>query len=128
MQKIIVRKTFEKYAKPTWYIDRLIYTYPIHMALRFNIPLVVYGENISYEYGGMQRKETPSAKEQIENDVANDIPWDELIDDNVSMKDLVLCEYLGPETSSTQLEPIYLCYFMRWNSYNNYQLAKKEVF
>jgi len=49
LQKKIMRKTFEKYGKPTWYIDRLIYTYPIHMALKFRIPLVVYGENINYD-------------------------------------------------------------------------------
>ena len=40
-QKHLMRKTFEKYGKPTWFIDRLIYTYPLHMALKFNTPLLV---------------------------------------------------------------------------------------
>lgn len=47
-----MKYTFERYGKPTWYIDRLIYTYPLHMAIKFNTPLLVYGENVSYEYGG----------------------------------------------------------------------------
>lgn len=51
-QKKIMRYTFEKYGKPTWYIDRLIYTFPLIMALKFNTPLLVYGENVSFEYGG----------------------------------------------------------------------------
>lgn len=51
-QKKLMRYTFEKYGKPTWFLDRLIYTYPLHMALKFNTPLLVYGENVSYEYGG----------------------------------------------------------------------------
>lgn len=55
-QKSIMRKTFEKYGKPTWYIDRMIYTYPLIMSLKFNIPLLVYGENISVEYGGQRQK------------------------------------------------------------------------
>ena len=53
-QKKLMRYTFEKYGKPTWYIDRLIYTYPLIMSLKFNTPLLVYGENVSYEYGGVR--------------------------------------------------------------------------
>ncbi|MGE5418051.1 MAG: N-acetyl sugar amidotransferase [Acidobacteriota bacterium] len=129
VQKHLIRKTFEKYGKPTWYIDRLIYTFPIHMALKFQIPLVIYGENINYEYGGDQRVETYSAKDQIRNGVASDIPWEELLDDVVTMKDLSLCVYPSDEESEkVGLEPIYLSYFWRWNSYQNHLLAKKLGF
>lgn len=129
VQKKVMRKTFEKDGKPTWYTDRLIYSYPIHMALKFQIPLVVYGENISYEYGGEQREETYSARDQINNGAASEIPWEELLDDQITMKDLVLCVY--PDSSqidSSQLEPIYLSYFVRWSSYNNYLFACKRGF
>ena len=30
-QKKLMRVFFEKYGKPTWYVDRLIYTFPLHM-------------------------------------------------------------------------------------------------
>lgn len=129
IQKKLMCKTFEKYGKPTWYIDRLIYTFPIHMAVKFQIPLVVYGENINYEYGGEQRIETYSAKEQINNGVASDIPWEELLDETISMKDLSLCVYPSPEeTGSIELEPIYLSYFIRWSSYKNYVFSRKRGF
>ena len=126
-QKNIMRKTFEKYAKPTWYIDRLIYTFPLFIASKFNIPLIVYGENVSYEYGGENSKETYSAKEQIYNGVASDINWDEFIDENVSMQDLNLCKAPSKEEMG-KLDPIYLSYFVKWNSYNNYLFAKKRGF
>ena len=70
VQKILMRKFFEKYGKPTWYVDRLIYTFPLHMALKFNTPMLCYGENVSFEYGGSADKETYSARGQIENGVA----------------------------------------------------------
>lgn len=35
-QKKIMRYTFEKYGKPTYFVDRYIYTYPLHMAAKFN--------------------------------------------------------------------------------------------
>lgn len=127
IQKHLMRKTFEKYGKPTWYIDRLIYTYPLHMATKLNIPLVVYGENISYEYGGVQRVETYSAKEQLTNGVASEMDWNELVDENIKLKDLSLCFAPSADELET-INPIYISYFYRWSSYQNYMFAKKNGF
>ena len=54
--KIISRYMFEKYGRPLWYVDRLLYTVPLYYAAALNIPLLVYGENVSYEYGGSTTK------------------------------------------------------------------------
>ena len=126
-QKRLMRTMFEKHGKPTWYNKRLIYTYPLHMAVKFQIPLLVYGENVSYEYGGDGAVETPSAREQIYNGVAVDMPLDELVDDVVSSKDLTLCQ---PPTQDemNSIEPVYLSYFLPWDSYSNYIFAMSTGF
>lgn len=126
-QKVIMRKTFEQYGKPTYFIDRYIYTYPLHMAVKFNTPLLVFGENINYEYGGAQRQETYSAKEQVDNDVASGIPLSELVGDTVTEKDL---NFFDPPVRSEldRLDPIYLSYFIPWNSYGNYVFARSRGF
>lgn len=126
-QKIIMRKTFERYGKPTYFIDRYIYTYPLRMALKFNTPLLVYGENISYEYGGADAVETYSAREQIYNGVGYGIPTEELLCDGVTMRDLNFFEPPTTEEINT-LDPIYMSYFVSWNSFNNYELAKRYGF
>ncbi len=127
-QKKIMKYTFATYGKPTWYIDRLIYTYPLHMALKFNIPLLVYGENVSYEYGGNCGSDTYSAKSQLSNGVASDIDFDELVEKaGVSMTDLSLCRAPSAEELDT-LDPIYLSYFKKWNSFENYNFAKSRGF
>jgi len=126
-QKKIMRYTFEKYGKPTYFTDRYIYTYPLHMAIKFNTPLLVYGENVSYEYGGSDAKETYSAREQIYNGVGYGIPTEELLKDGVTLKDLNFFE--PPANEDLQkLDPIYLSYFIKWNSYNNYLFAKSRGF
>lgn len=126
-QKILMRYMFEKYGKPTWFIDRLIYTYPLHMAVRFNTPLLVYGENVSFEYGGSDAVETYSAKSQISNGVASEVPMSELITTGVSEKDLSLT--LAPtDEEMKRLDPMYLSYFIPWNSYSNYIFAKSRGF
>lgn len=126
-QKIVMRKTFEKYGKPTWYVDRLIYTYPLHIGIKFEIPLIVYGENINFEYGGDQKEETYSAKEQINNGVASEMRIEEIISEEIREEELCLLNAPDQEELDT-LEPIYLSYFIPWNSYNNYLFSKKRGF
>jgi N-acetyl sugar amidotransferase len=127
-QKKIMRYMFEKYGKPTWFIDRLIYTFPLYMASRFNTPLLVYGENVSYEYGGADAKETYSAREQLNNGVASGIDEQELIEKaGVTSNDLVMTR--APEQEVLQkLDPVYISYFISWNSVINYEFAKKHGF
>lgn len=127
-QKKLTRYMFEKYGKPTWYIDRLIYTFPLHMALRFNTPLLVYGENVSYEYGGADYEETYSAKGQINNGVASDVSEDELVNKvGLSVRDLAFLR--APEEEEMEkLDPMYVSYFLQWNSFSNYEFAKKHGF
>ena len=127
-QKKLMRYMFEKYGKPTWYIDRLIYTYPLIMSLKFNTPLLVYGENVSYEYGGVDCGETYSAKEQLHNGVALGVDEKELIQNaGVTEEDLILVKAPGKEELE-KLDPIYISYFRQWNSVSNYEFAKRHGF
>lgn len=127
-QKKLTRYMFETYGKPTWYVDRLIYTYPLIMALKFKTPLLVYGENVSYEYGGTNAKESYSARGQLLNGVAPDVDEKELIENTgISEKDLILTR--APETEElNKLDPVYISYFLPWNSVENYHFAKQHGF
>ena len=127
-QKKLMRYTFEKYGKPTWFIDRLIYTFPMHMALKFNTPLLVYGENVSYEYGGSDYVETYSAKNQLSNGVASDIDISELLQID-GITEQVLDMTKAPSLDDMKkLDPMYASYFIPWNSYANYKFAKSRGF
>ena len=121
--RLMTRKAFEKYGSPTWYWDRAVYAYPLQMAIKLKIPLLVYGENINYEYGGTDVKETPSAKDQIYNDVVKPIPFEDWIDDEITIKDLQQCVYPTAEELE-EIEPIYLSYFMEWSGWENAKKAK----
>lgn len=128
VQKTLMRYMFEKCGKPTWYFDRLIYSFPLQMAVKFNTPLLVYGENISYEYGGVDAEETYSARDQINNGVADEIDYDELCSlDGIEMKDFAFVKAPSQEQLD-KLDPMYVSYFVPWNSYSNYQFAKKHGF
>lgn len=127
-QKKLMKYTFEKHGKPTWFLDRLIYTFPMQMALKFNTPLLVYGENVSFEYGGEDYEDTYSARNQLNNGVASDIPMDELLQiEGITEEDLEMTK--APSlTELNKLDPMYLSYFTEWSSITNYELAKKRGF
>lgn len=127
-QKKLMKYTFEKHGKPTWFIDRLIYTFPMHMAIKFNTPLLVYGENVSYEYGGSVYEETYSAKNQLNNGVASDIDINELLQIE-GITEQVLDMTKAPSIEElNKLDSMYCSYFIPWNSYKNYQFAKSRGF
>ncbi|MGY0399597.1 MAG: N-acetyl sugar amidotransferase [Ostreibacterium sp.] len=127
-QKKIMKYTFEKYGKPTYFVDRYIYTYPLHMTVKFNTPLLIYGENVSWEYGGADAEETYSAKNQITNGVGSGIDVEEIIAaTGVSAKDLGFFEPPSQEEMD-KLDPMYMSYFVQWNSFRNYEVAKKFGF
>ena len=98
------------------------------MAAKFNTPLLVYGENVSYEYGGSDSKETYSAKEQLSNGVASGVDEQELIKSaGVTTQDLYLTR-APKQDELDKLDPIYISYFTQWNSFKNYEFARKHGF
>jgi N-acetyl sugar amidotransferase len=123
------KEAFIKLGAPTWYLDALLYAYPYRMAMNLGLHLLVYGEDINYTYGGKFNKETPSAMMQSSNDVVKPV-WDMWFKEgditekelnSASQPSLDKCQDYG-------LEPIYLSYFISWNSHTNYELAKKMGF
>jgi N-acetyl sugar amidotransferase len=125
----MVRIAFEELGSPTWPIDRAIYTFPIRMAINMKIPLVIYGENVSYEYGGVLQQETYSAKDQINNDVAKKVDFSLWTEHGISQREMNMLFYpSAEEIAAAELEPLYLSYFIPWDGYRNYQIAKQYGF
>jgi len=125
----MTRIAFEELGSPTWSVDRAIYCLPIRMAINMNISLVIYGENVAWEYGGVQMEETFSAKEQINNDVAKKVDFSLWYKNGITDKELNMLKYPSQEEiEKAKLEPIYLSYFVAWDGYEHYEAAKKYGF
>jgi len=119
----MVRIAFEHYGAPNWPIDIAIYSVPLKIAHQMQIPLVCYGENISYFYGGPESSDTLSAKNQILNNVVKPIDWDWWESKGVTHKDIEFITY--PEGCNVdELDPIYLSYFYPWDGRKNYEFAQ----
>lgn len=122
----MTRVAFEKWGFGAMPMDLAIYVFPIRAAINYHIPLVFYGENVSYEYGGTQKEETYSARDQIMNTVATPIDLNFWEKHGVTRKELNALIYPTPEEiTKANLEPVYLSYFVPWDGYQNYRLAKR---
>jgi len=123
------KKAFEKLGSPTWYVDSLIYAYPLKICMKLGIKLLIYGEDVNYTYGGEHNKETPSALMQPFNDVVKPV-WDIWFEDgDVSEEELESAKMPSlDEVKNSELNPIYLSYFLPWNSVHNYEVAKRWGF
>lgn len=127
--KKMLLKGLIKLGSPTWYMDAAIYASPVKLCINMGLKLLVYGENVSYEYGGVQKEETYSAKDQFKNDVVKPIDWNEWIEDGITKKDLWSIEQPTiEEVEKAEIEPIYLSYFIKWDTYHNYEVAKRQGF
>jgi N-acetyl sugar amidotransferase len=128
--KIMTKKAFEELGSPTWYVDALIYAYPYRMAMNLGVKLLVYGENVNYTYGGRYDEETPSAMMQPMNDVVKPVDFNMwLKDGQLEMQNLESAvQPTYEECREFGLEPIYISYFMPWDSAHNYEVAKRYGF
>ncbi len=127
--KIISAKALKNLGSPMWYVDAAIYAYPYRMALKMGLKLLIYGENVNYEYGGNQKEEVYSAKKQFENDVVKPVDFSMWLDDGIEKKDLHCIQNpTYKEIDEAGLDPIYLSYFVPWNSHQNYLVAKRLGF
>jgi len=127
--KNLFRKALEKLGSPTWYFDRAIYAYPLKTATKLNIPLLVYGEDTNFLYGGPYAEETPNAMKQITNDVAKPVEWDFWLDADVTMKDVNPAIFpTEEEIKEIHLNSIFLSYYLPWSGHENMEYARSRGF
>lgn len=127
----MTRIAFEELGYTTWADERAIQVAPIQTAIEMDIPFIIYGENTAWEYGGVlydhDDEEPYHARDQIDNRVAKTVDDSLWLDNGVSEEDLNLVTYPDEEEiDEAGLEPIFLSYFMPWDGYKHYQIAKRH--
>jgi N-acetyl sugar amidotransferase len=125
----MLKKAFVEIGQPTWYHDALLYAFPYRMTMQLGLKFLIYGEDVNYTYGGKYSKETPSAMLQPLNDVVKPI-WDKWLEDgDITEKELNAAKVPSiEECKKNNLDPIYLGYFVPWDTHHNYEVAKKYGF
>ena len=112
-----------------------IFTIPVSISTRYNIPTIIWGENSQNEYGSPDEKSASSHKLDRrwleEFGGLNGFRVNDLIGlDGITEKDLI--PYFYPKTEELEkgvgVIGLFLGHFIPWNGFNNYLFAQMNGF
>lgn len=128
--KKFVYKGFETVGDPYWVNHVGIFTIPIHIAVKFKIPLIIYGENPIFEYGG--------PKYSRDNMVMNK-RWrqefggmrgyreEDMIDEDTKKDDIKILFYPDDELiEKNNIKAIFYGHFFKWTPVEHTKFVKKK--
>ena len=131
LQKIR-RSGFIKIGNPNYAEHRLMFSSVARASVFYNIPLVVWGEDIASEFGGNLSKESSeegSASGLISNDLFREAEFHELLDKTINNKDLFFYNHPDiAELKEKSIKSIYLSHFKWWDGIKHYYLSKNFGF
>lgn len=126
----IRRKCFLRQGEPNWAEHCAMFSSVVNTALIYEVPLVVWGEDIAFEFGGLQRADSnPSALAINKSDLVKEKTVFDWLDDDVSERDIFFYKY--PEAERLEeagVKSIYLGHFVRWYGRQNYEFVRARGF
>ena len=129
--KKLVKKGFEIVGDPYWINHVGMFTIPFHIATKFKIPLVVYGENPQLEYGGPESSRDNMIMDQRwrqEFGGMRGFREEDMVDEDISIADLRIMRF--PEDEDVKLvgvRGVFYGYFFKWDAGKHMELIKKEL-
>jgi N-acetyl sugar amidotransferase len=128
--RAIRKKCFLRQGEPNWAEHCAMFSSVVNTALIYEVPLVVWGEDIAFEFGGLQRSESkPSALAINKSDLVKEKTIFDWLDDDISERDIFFYKYPDYERlESAGIKSIYLGHFVRWYGRENYNFVKERGF
>lgn len=132
VEKIFLYKSLVKYGSTAIPMHMALFNIPLMIAVRFKIPLVIWGENSATEYGGTKGEQHGFRLDQnwikkfgvVHGTVARD--W---VSPDLTEKDLT--PYFGPgdrELEESGVSAIFLGYYFPWDPLTTLEVAKEHGF
>ncbi len=124
------KKCFLKQAEPNWAEHCSVLSGVVNVALLYDTPLIVWGEDINFEFGGTQMEDSkPSALDIDKSDLMGEKTIDHWLDDDISIRDVFFYQY--PEYArlkEANIQSIYLGHFHKWDGRAHYEFVKQRGF
>lgn len=127
--KKLVKKGFEIVGDPYWVNHVGIFTVPVHVAVAFNIPLIIWGENSQLEYGGPaadRDRRVLDKRWRQEFGGMRGFREEDMVDKDISLSDLKCLLYPSDEdVKKIGVTGLFYGYFFKWDTVKNVEIAKK---
>jgi N-acetyl sugar amidotransferase len=128
--KAIRRKAFFEMGEPNWADHCSVFAGVARIGSLYNVPLVVWGEDIAVEFGGRGGdKPVASADNLLKNDLIRAKKVSDFFDDNIKSNTTFFYSDAGVEGLKERgMKSIYLSYYTNWDGYKNYVVSQKFGF
>lgn len=120
----ITRRTFFDLGDCCWPEHVGIFTVPPRVAVQYKIPLLIWGENSQFEYGGPASKRENSYldRDWFEQFAVMGYRVSDLIDEGFDKKDLLVFQYPSDEElKEARVTGLFLGYYTRWDASKHVQ-------
>jgi len=132
VERVFVRKTFEKLGSPVIPMHMALHAIPLKLAVNYQIPLILWGENSAYEYGGEDEslKGVRLTHAWLKKyGVTNGTTAQDWIDEDLSAADLAVFQWASDaEQERAGVRAVFLGHYYQWNPQVSYGVAKEHGF
>jgi N-acetyl sugar amidotransferase len=132
VEKKFMVKALKKYASTAIPMHMAMFNITLKIAVKFDVPLIVWGENSALEYGGASEFEKEF---KLDNNwlkkygVMNGTTAEDWIDDELTKKEMT--PYFSPSQyilEKKDIRAVFLGYYFKWDIGKTYKVAKKHGF
>jgi N-acetyl sugar amidotransferase len=132
VERRFIEKSFRRTAISGLVTHMGIFSAPINIATRFEIPLVIYGENSAFEYGSEDESLVGARLDRkwLESfGVTAGTVAEDWIGDDLSREDLSIYSLASDEVlESRGIHVTFLGWYFRWDPENSYRVASTHGF
>jgi N-acetyl sugar amidotransferase len=124
----MVRIGFFKLGDCCWPEHIGIFTSPVRVAVQYNIPLLIWGENSQFEYGGPASKKDNNFLDRnwLEQFQMLGYRISDVVNDGIQLNDIKTFHYPSDdELKRVGVTGLFLGYYVKWDSINNANVAGK---
>ncbi len=124
----MVRKGFFDLGDCCWPEHIGIFTAPVRVAVQYNIPLLIWGENSQFEYGGpaSKRENNYLDRNWLEQFQMLGYRISDLYEEGFAKKDLLSFEYPSDaDLKRVGVTGLFLGYYTKWNAFEHVQKMRE---
>ncbi len=131
VSRLISKRFFEERGDPKIGWSAGVTATPIMLAVKMNIPLVIYAEHGESEYGGHVLSENHTKQRDINEfleHLVGDNPLNWVDGESINENDLIPYTFSDLESvKKIGVKALYFSYFFKWDVYDNYNFIKNKI-
>jgi len=131
-ERLFTLKAFERLGSPVIPMHMALHAIPLQLAVNFRIPMILWGENSAYEYGGQDEALKGVRLNHAwlkKYGVTNGTSAEDWVDQELAFQDLA--PYRWPsdvEQEQAGVIAVFLGHYLRWDPHHTYDVARQHGF